>query len=174
MLETLEEIWEDIAEFPNYRISNIGRVYNCARDLIMSTSFTPFGHLKITLKGEDGHRHTRGVAQLVAESFVESPDLLCDHVAILDGDFSNVAAYNLVWRPQWFVWRYTRQLKIHQPIYYKNLRILNLVTGVEYGCVIEAGMSEGLLFGDIWRSTYTGLELYPTRSIFEVIKQDNV
>lgn len=169
--ETVEEEWKDIPEFTNYLISNLGRIYNVRRDVFMATSLTPFGHVKITLKSEwDGFRYTRSVAQMVAEAFVEPPEPLCDHVAILDGDFTNVAAYNLVWRPYWFVYKYTRQLKVQQPLHFKNLPVCNVETGVVYDSIVEAGMLEGLLFEDIWRSTYTGAALYPDGSVFEIVK----
>lgn len=171
MLNTIEEVWKEINEFPNYQISNFGRIYNLTRDTIMSPSFTPFGHMKITLKSPWDHsRHTRGVALLVAEAFLEKPNLLCDHVMVLDGNFANVVATNLMWRPQWLCWRYTRQLKVRQPNHYHNLPCLNVSTGAMYENVIEAGMTEGLLFADIWRSTYSGVALFPNGSIFEIVK----
>ncbi len=57
------------------------------------------------------------------------------------------------------------------PIFYKNLAVHNLVTDSYYESVIEAGMTEGLLFDDIWRSSYTKAALFPHGSIFEVIKR---
>lgn len=166
-----EEIWKIIPEFPNYQISNKGRVYNLRFDHLMRTSYTPFGHMKITLKASGSNvRFTRSVAQLVAEAFVDRPNILCDQVMILDGDFSNVVAENLAWRPRWFVWKYTRQLKERQPIYYQNLPVCNVRTGTVYNSVVEAGITEGLLFRDIWVSTHTGNFVFPNASIFEVIK----
>lgn len=171
MLATIEEEWVDIPEFRNYRISSFGRVYSITRDIIMRTSFTPFGHMKVNLMSEwDNKQYTRGVAQLVAEVFVPQPNVLCDHVMILDGDFTNVAAHNLAWRPQWFVWKYTRQLKTLQPLHYRNLPVLNVTTGEQYNNIIECGMTEGLLFEDIWRSTYSGAAIFPNGSIFEIVK----
>ena len=171
MLDTIQEEWEVIREFPTYHVSNVGRIYNTSRDMIMSLSFNTFGHLKVALKSPwDGGRHTRSVARLVAEYFVESPNLLCDHVVILDGDFSNVAAYNLIWRPRWFAWKYTHQLRARIPVHYQNLACVNIVTGDCYSSIVEAGMKEGLLFEDIWTSTYSGVELFPYGSIFEIVK----
>ncbi len=168
----IEEVWQTIPEFSNYQISNLGRVFNIKQDIIMRTSFTNFGHVKLTLKSDwSDERFTRSVAQLVAEAFVEPPNLMCDHVIILDGDFSNVAAINLDWRPRWYAWKFSRQFRLHQPIFYKNLAVHNLVTDSYYESVIEAGMTEGLLFDDIWRSSYTKAALFPHGSIFEVIKR---
>ncbi len=165
----MNELWKTIPEFSNYQISNLGRVYNNRTEHIMSTSLTNYGHTKITLKSEGSdERFTRSIVLLVAEAFLEPPNGVCDQLIVLDGDFSNVVATNLAWRPQWYAWKYTRQLKTTQPIYYRNLSVRNVVTGSCYSSVIDAGITEGLLFNDIWRSTYTGAVLFPHGSVFEV------
>ncbi|MET0786723.1 MAG: NUMOD4 domain-containing protein [Paenisporosarcina sp.] len=172
MEDVLEEEWRTIPEFTNYQISNFGNIYNIKYDMYMRTSVNNFGHVKITLKSHrTGQRYTRSVAQMVAEAFVEPPNLLCDAVVVLDGDFTNVRAENLVWRPTWFSWRYTHQLKWPQPLHYRNLPVINLQTGVEYNSIIEAGMNEGLLFADIWRSTYTGAPIFPYKAVFKVLQR---
>ncbi len=107
----------------------------------------------------------------LTEAFVEPSTMFCDTVIILDGNFSNVAASNLAWRPRWYTRKYTRQLKVHQPIYYKNLTVHNVVTDAYYESVVHAGMIEGLLFEDIWRSTYTAAALFPYGAIFEVVER---
>ena len=167
-----KEKWKILHEFPNYEISNLGRIYNSREDIMMRTSQTGHGNIKITLVAEQGIRYTRSVAQLVAEAFVDPPNALCNTVVVLDGDLSNVTAENLIWRPAWFAWKYIRQLRVEQPHYYHNLRVMNLITGVEYSNIIEAGMTEGLLFADIWRSTYTGAEIFPGDLTFEVIGEN--
>lgn len=170
-ITTTEEVWKTISEFPNYEVSNLGLIYNKKRGTIMRTSRTNFGHIKITLLSQwDGYRYTRSVAQIVAEAFVEPPTPLCDQVVVLDGNFANVAAENLVWRPAGYAWKYSHQLNTPQPLHYKNLPVVNIVTGDVYDSIIEAGMTEGLLFEEIWRSTYTGVGIFPYRAIFEVLK----
>ncbi len=167
-----EELWKTIPEFDNYQISNMGRVYNTKHDHFMRTSFTNFGHVKITLRAEwTGRRFTRSVALLVADAFVEPKSIICDQLILLDGDLTNVQATNLAWRPRWFAWKYTRQLRVPQPTHYHNLALCNIVTGAEYESIIEAGMVEGLLFGDIWRSTYQGIPIYPHGSIFKIVER---
>lgn len=166
-----EEVWKVIPEFPSYQISSLGRVYNMRRDRMMSPNQNNHGHVKINLRGEHGlDRHTRSVALLVGEAFVEKPDSRCNQVMMLDGDLSNVAATNLVWRPRWYAWKYVHQLRVPQPRHFHNLAVRNK-EGVEYESIIEAGMTEGLMFSDIWESTYTGKSLYPYRQTFEVIER---
>lgn len=167
----MEEIWRPILEFTNYDISNLGRVYNNKARMMMSTSQNNHGHTKITLTDHRGVRHTRSVALLVAEAFVEAPNLLCDQVVVLDGDLTNLRADNLAWRPTWFAWKYTRQLKELQPLHFHNLMVENIETGDLYENVIQAGMTEGLLFQHIWESTYKAKPCFPTGSVFEVVER---
>lgn len=165
-----KERWVTIREFPNYQLSNRGEILNLKTGRLMKTNQNNYGHTKITLTDFDGSRHDRSVAFMVAEAFVKRPNFMCDHVIVLDGNLSNVKADNLAWRPDGFAWKYTHQFKIHYPHYYKNLPVRNVVTGVEYDCIVSAAISEGLLFEDIWRSVNTGYETYPDGSIFEVIR----
>jgi hypothetical protein len=162
-------MWKEIPGFTNYEISSDGQIYRRDRDLTMQVSHTTAGHVKISLICDyDGERYTRGVAQMVAEAFVERPTPLCTQVVMYDGNLDNVAAENLMWRPPWFAQKYVRQLKVLKPMHYGNLKIRNVDTGVVYDSVIEAGMTEGLLFDDIWRSTYTGARIFPFGMKFEV------
>lgn len=167
----IEELWVDIPEFPNYQVSSLGRIYNTRTDRLMSVSVTNHGHPKITLTDDDGERYTRSVALLVADAFVPGKDHLSDQVILLDGDLNNVQAHNMAWRPRWFAWKYTRQLRTDQPRHYHNLPVIDLTTNIEYECVVHAGMEEGLLFATIWRSTYTRHPVYPTDSVFEVLQR---
>lgn len=162
-----EQIWAEIPEFPNYEVSNYGLIFNLKTKETMSVSATNHGHLKVSLVNETG-RHTRSVALLVASAFVAVPNPLCDQVILLDGDLRNVAADNLAWRPNWFSWRYTRQLREQGPRYYYTLPVLNVRTNVLYDSIYHAGIEDGLLFDDIWRSTYTGDSVYPTQGVFQV------
>lgn len=167
-----EEVWATIPEFPDYQISNLGNVFNIRQNMLMRTSFNNYGHLKISLKSpHSNERFTRQISVLVAEAFVEPPNSRCDCVIILDGNYFNVAASNLAWRPKWYAWKYTHQLKVKQPIYYRNLVVHNITMHYYYNSIVEAGMIEGLLFSDIWRSTYTGLKLFPYGHVFEIIER---
>lgn len=166
----LEEEWKDIPEFPNYMISNTGRVWNNYLDKEMRITPNNHGNMRIGFRIGDGIKYTRSVAMLVAQNFLPPPpDELCDFLMLLDGDKTNVRVTNLVWRPAWMVQVYSRQFRIQQPNHYYNLLVRNISTGKIYHNIIEAGMTEGLLFRDIWSSTYTGRPLYPHYHVFEII-----
>ena len=166
----VEEEWKIIPEFPDYLISNLGNVYNRKRHHILQTNKNNYGHLKINLVF-NGKTYTRSVAFLVAQAFVEPPNYRCDHLIVLDGILENVEASNLAWRPRSVAWKYTHQLKQYQPTYILNLPVQNINTGKKYSCIMEAGINEGLLFADIWRSTYTGDRTYPYGHVFEIIEK---
>lgn len=160
--------WRTIPEFPRYEISDRGEIYNSHYRQMMKASLSNHGHVKITLTDDVGNRHTRSVALLVAESFVPAPNHLCDHLIVLDGNLERVEAANLAWRPRGFAWEYTHQLKVRQPLHFRNLPICDLVHNFTYNSIVEAGIKEGLLFKDIWRSTYTETEVFPTGAVFEI------
>lgn len=166
----MEEVeWRPIEGYSDYSVSNIGTVYNERFDCPMALSKTTQGLVKVALTNKWGRR-TFSLAPIVAYAFVESSGPLSDQVVILNGVQDDLRASNLVWRPKWFNWKYVRQLKIRQPRHYHNLPVINRRTGVVYENIIEAGKAEGLLFEDIWRSTYSEMAVYPNRDIFDVVK----
>lgn len=160
-------VWGRIQGFPAYAVNNIGQVLNMQTDRLMRVSFTLQGNAKVSLVGLEG-RQTLSVAYLVATAHVERPNPLCDRVIVLNGNQADLRAENLAWRPASFAWKYTRQQRAQNPIYFHNLCVEDITTGVRYRNVIEAGLSLGLLYQDIWRSTYTGDTTYPGNSIFRV------
>lgn len=164
-----EEVWAEIKHFPGYLISNYGRVWNKKRERVMSTSLNNFGHVKISLFDEYGVRRTFFVARFVGEAFVEVPERRCNRIMLKDGDFANVVSDNVEWRPKWFIWRYYQQLKTPQHAYFQNLPVVNMRQRKEYDSVVDAGISNGEMFEDIWRSCSTGDRIYPSRSIYKVL-----
>ena len=166
-----EEVWQVIEDFPNYEVSNQGRIYNLRLRRMMSTSINNHGYVKITLAANRGDRHDRSVALLVAQAFVEPPNILCDHVVILDGDLTNVDARNLVWRPRWFAWKYRHQLNKAQPLHYKNLHVANTTTGDVYSSIIKCCHTEGLLYDEVWKSTYMSKPVFPFSHIYEIVER---
>lgn len=168
MAET--EKWKQIAEFPNYDVSNYGKIYTRRTQQFVQTSLTNHGHLKVSLS-DGGERHTRSVALLVARAFVSPPQPNCDHVMLLNGDLSDLRATNIVWRPRWYAWKYKAQLKDVQPLHYRNLPVRNKTTRQEYNSIIEAGITEGLVYKYIWLSTNTGHLTFPHGDTYEIIKR---
>lgn len=154
----MEEEWEEIPEFPGYSVSTFGRIWNNNRNKEVQTSVSNWGNVKVSFGPE---RATRSVAKLVAEAFVEPPDDLSDCLIFYDGNQRNVRADNIAWRPRQFAFYYSRQMRRGQPVHFRNLPIENIDLHIEYDSVVQAGMTEGVLFEDIWDSTYLGRRPYP-------------
>ncbi len=165
----VDQLWTPIDEFPQYEVSSWGLIFSHRRKSVIRPTRNNHGHLRISLVNTYG-RFTRSVALLVATAFVPAEDSLSDTVVIRDGVKTNCAADNLMWRPRGFAWEYTHQLSAPRLLHYTNLPVVNTRTGVVYPSVEMAGIQEGLLFKDIWRSTYTGQRCYPSHAAFEVLE----
>lgn len=165
--------WGRIDGFPYYAVGDNGQILNMTTDRLMRISYTQQGNAKVSLVSSEGprSRHTLSVALLVARAHVEPPNPLSTHVIVLNGNQADLRAENLAWRPPAFAWKYTRQMKEGQPPYYFSLPVEDITTGVVYENVVSAGSQLGLLFNDIWKSTYTGRTVYPTQSIFRVLQE---
>lgn len=167
-----EELWEPITGFRTYSVSNLGNVKNNQTKRLLSTSLNNYGQVKISLwSDETGQRHTKLVCTLVAEAFVyDRPDPRCNTPVILDNKLTNVRADNIVWRPRWFAWKYLHQFKTPIHRYYYTVPILNIQEDVMYESVVQCGKTEGLIFDDIWESTYKAIEVYPHLSVYQVVR----
>jgi hypothetical protein len=149
------EMWRTIQKFPAYAVSNYGRIINQHTDEVIRPSLHSDGYLKVNLRA-GGLTHTRSCALLTAFEWCEVPAPHADAVVVLNGILSDLRAHNLVWRDRGFGWQYARQLKEPWPIHWLNLPVISQGSGVGYANVITAGTEYGLLFHEIWESTYTG------------------
>lgn len=82
------EKWNLIDEFPNYQVSDKGRVKNTKTGRVLKLQHNSRGYAVVTLHDEDGQRCKR-VYRLVAESFCEGrkPGLDVNHI---DGDKNKI------------------------------------------------------------------------------------
>lgn len=144
----MEILWAPIREFPDYSVSNYGDVVNEVTGRVLSQSTTTQGAYKVNII-HDRRPHCRSVKVLVAEAFVEGQDETFDTPIHLDGNQYNCRSENLMWRPRWFAWKYTRQF-VHLQPYVSVGPILELESQVTYMTIYDAGTINGLLFQDIW------------------------
>lgn len=168
-----QERWIPIPGYPEYLISDLGRVYNRRTESVMADSRTLQGDRKVTLSSR-GERVTRSVRVLVAEAFVAKPptppaahkSAIPNTVIVLDNNQANCASYNLAWRPRWFAHKYARQFQQSHPELYYLQPTRNLRTGEVHANIVAAATDEGLLFNDVYKSISTGMVVYPTNSTF--------
>jgi len=164
----LEEHWEVIHDFPTYSVSDLGNVMNNKTVRDMHLTLTRQGDVKVGLV-KAGKQYTRSVKVLVAEAFVPGEDDLFDTPTQLDGHQHNNRADNLVWRPRWFAWKYTRQFS--ESSSNNNAGpIFDMDTRERYADVYEAATVNGLLFKDVWRSINLGLPCFPTHQVFAFVR----
>lgn len=166
----MEEISVMIEGFPNYDITNWGRVINTRTGREMVLSPTQTGELTVGLVSRN-IQYRRSVKVLVARAFVPGEDEIFNTPILLDNDHSNLHWTNILWRPRWFAWHYTRQFKEVYDWYYFG-PIKEIESGQLYPNIIEAAIINGLLAVDIKRMIYRQSNrtfLFPTGQIFDYI-----
>ena len=98
-IEGTKEVWKKINNYPDYMISNKGRIislnYNGQGKIHILNPSTNGRYVKVGLKNENG-RKTLWLHRLVAESFSEKREG-CEVVDHIDGDKTNNNAENLRW-----------------------------------------------------------------------------
>jgi hypothetical protein len=91
------EVWKEHAEYPDYFISNKGRIKSKVRERIMFQREHE-GYMDARIKDKDGHKRSPRIHRLVADLFVNKPDtdekLIVNHI---DGNKLNNCAENLEW-----------------------------------------------------------------------------
>jgi len=163
------ELWEPIELFPEYSVSNRGRIRTDKSGRILALSENQFGLLQVGLM-RDGLQHHRSVPLLVAKAFLPYVPGPFDTPINLDGDRHNNAVENLLWRPRWFAIRYNQQFK--RP--YENpilAPIIDLKTGEISENSMDCAMRYGLLEKDIVLSILNRTYVWPTYQEFGVVEE---
>jgi hypothetical protein len=158
--------WRQIGSFPSYEVSEGGEVRNVLTGRIMKTKVNQQGIHAVGLM-RDGLQFHRSVGVLVAQEFIKRK-ANHDTVIHLDGDESNSAVENLMWRPRWYAVAYKRQFENPFPTpITKTIR--DRETGKTYAnswaCATALGLLEKDIVLSILNRTYAAL----TYQEFEVI-----
>lgn len=143
--------WVELAEFPDYAISDEGDIANIKTGMPRRPSINQQGILKISLYRE-GRLVTRSVAVIVAQAFLPPPEH--DHFDTpihLDGERQNCRADNLMWRPRWFAIKYHKQFRFEE-FHTQYVNLIELESGARYSSLKEACMANGLYWYDVVKS----------------------
>lgn len=92
------EEWAEIRGFPEYLISNYGRVYSCRNDIILKPGLSSAGYFQVIFS-VSGVYYYKTIHRLVAEAFVPGWDIGLE-VNHIDGDKTNNYEDNLEWATQ--------------------------------------------------------------------------
>ena len=149
------EIWKPIEEFPDYAVSNFGRIQSSYVERELKYSLVQNGIPTVGLLDADHRQKRRSVAILVAEAFVEKPQtsyrVEFDTPINLDGNRQNCRADNLVWRPRWFAVRFHKERVRNEfaPYWGKAHRILCVETDEIFRDPDHVAQVHGVLAEDV-------------------------
>lgn len=90
----MDEVWRDVKDFPQYRVSNLGRVYSLKTKKILKPHPDKKGYLRVKLWEKKGY--TFKVHRLVAQAFIDNPQNL-PQVNHKDENKQNNRVNNLEW-----------------------------------------------------------------------------
>jgi hypothetical protein len=162
------EVWRQIKDFSDYDVSNLGNIANNKTDVILEKSLTKQGGVKVGLV-KNGKQYTRSVKVLVANTFVEGKTNIFNTPILLNGDQLDCSADNIMWRPRWHAWHYSYQFN-NVKDFYRIGPVLELddngIIFCAYKDVVEAGIVNGVLFSDIWKSIHMKRKVFPTGQNF--------
>lgn len=164
------EAWVQIEEFPDYSVSDKGRIRNNHSGLILATTVNQFGTVKVGLS-KDTKQYNRSVALLVAQYHLQKPhdNDIFDTPINLDGDRYNNRVENLMWRPRWFAIKYHKQFHPDARKGYK-CPIQATGTGIIYKDSMEAATTLGILAEDTVLSVINGRFCFPTFQKFKLVE----
>lgn len=161
------EEWVEIEGFPDYSVSNYGRVRTNKSERILRCNLNQYGLLQVGLMRNGVQRH-RSVPLLVAKAFLPQPPGPFDTPINLDGDRFNNHVNNLLWRPRWFAVRYNQQFRYPSidPILSP---IIDLGTSEISENSFECAKRYGLLESDVVLSIINRTYVWPTYQQFGVL-----
>lgn len=163
------EEWRIIESFPEYSVSNIGRVRNEETGRLLVLTRNQQGIVYVGLS-RSSVQHQRSVARLVAKAFIPSPSLAFDTPINLDGDRANNNVLNIMWRPRWFAVKYFQQFVNGQRGF--DVPIVEVKTGELFPTSWEAAIEYGLIDREIFVATLNKTYVWPTYQVFEVYSQN--
>lgn len=164
----MDEQWQQIEEFPEYSVSDMGRVRNDMTGRILSLSENQYGLVHVGMF-QDGVQYHRSVPLLVAKAFLPSVPGPFDTPINLDGNRHNNRIENLMWRPRWFAVKYNQQFKwpYENPI---EGPIFDLKTGAVSANSFACATRYGLLEEDVVLSIMNRTYVWPTYQEFGILE----
>ena len=163
----IKEKWVVIDEFPEYAVSDCGRVINTSSDILKTPTSNQQGIASINFS-RDRIQCRRSLTLLVAQTFLPDPERESFDTPInLDGDRFNNNVNNLMWRPRWFAVKYHAQLKKPTPFGFTGG--IDLVeTEEHFNNVRECAVKYGLLEKEIILAAHNRKPVFPIWCNFSI------
>lgn len=150
---------KQVPGFPGYSVSKFGRFFNDETAHEMTLSGNQKGELTVGLMRE-GVQVRRSAKLLVAKAWVRGESEIHNTPMLLDGNHQNLNAENIVWRPRWFAWKYSRQWDSPRDFFGQG-PVLEMTTNARYHNVAHAALENGELCVDIIMSILNELYVFP-------------
>lgn len=174
------EEWAPVNGFMRYEVSNYGQILNQETGLIVKPTLNQYGDWRIGLyrdffdQDDNGRikrvQTTRMIKTIVAEAFVPGKDSVFSTPILVDGNKDHIWAHNIMWRERWYAYRYSHQFTRQVMKQFRMGPIVEIdsrgIIVKVYDDIIEAGVTNGLLFEIIWRNIHEKKPVHPTNQIF--------
>lgn len=159
--------WRPIDGFPKYSVDMSGQVRHNRTGHVVRPQMNQSGVPYVVLM-RNGQHFSRGLARLVARTFIPRDLEAFDTPINLDGDRWNCDIDNLMWRPRWFAIQYHQQFR-YAPLTRIDRPLRASDASEVHSSSLEAAIRYGLLEVDISRSILFGHIVWPTYQTFELV-----
>lgn len=167
-IASLPERWSEISDFPNYSVSDWGKVMNNQSGRLITPAINSRGVVIVGLMLNAKQQAKRSLALLVANAYVLKPSKPAFNTPIhLNGDVTNNHYTNLEWRPLWFARKYKQQFHDDHPTFDRPIE--DVETGITYKDSWSAAIHHGLLDYEIYMSMINNTYVWPTGQIFREV-----
>lgn len=160
--------WVPVTGFRGYSVSPLGHVQNDSTGRLLTVRINQEGVAYVGLMRE-GRQCSRSLALLVAKTFLPAPppDWSQPTPINLDGDRTNCAVDNLMWRPRLYATHYIDQF--HEK-YEHSIRepIRDIETDETYANTLAAACQNGLLEREVVGSILHNTYAWPTYQKFVI------
>jgi hypothetical protein len=163
----VNEEWVPVDGFPGYSVNPLGQVRKDSTGRVLHTRLNQYGVPYVGLM-RGWQQCIRSLPRLVAQAFLPETNAIFDTPINLDGDRTNCAVDNLMWRPRAYAVRYVNQFKDRYD-YPIDEPIKAIETGEEFPDSLAAGCRYGLLEREVVLSILNRTPAWPTYQTFELV-----
>lgn len=160
-------LWVPVYDFPGYSVNPLGQVRNDSTGRLLYARLNREGVPYVGMM-RDYRQTIRSLPRLVAEAFLPSSNPIFDTPINIDGDRTNCAVDNLMWRPRWYAVLYNRQFRTERYANPINAPVVALDTEEVFPDSLTAACRYGLLEREVVISVLNKVPTWPTYQMFEL------